>query len=498
MKNIVLTNETAHVILNKVEAFKNEKNRLQLQIGIKNLGDGLACKTVLVNGGMMTEIGFKTAGVPADYVNGSGGYFTVNVNASHFLSYMKALLPFNSNITLGYDEKSTLSMQVEHSANVSISTTEEMDPLLPCNHQSAYAMIKLETKAFLNALKVGAFVASSTPDSRYITDRVVFAFSPKEVAIYSTDSIIMSKAWCESMAQFNKPNQCVAFLNEKMERLSDADKNALIEKIKTVMTDPTGTVKLAEAEGFKDGPVSIALPSTSMSALRTLFGGTEYLNIMLTPNHMVVNSGNILATFSLAGRVSEVYAKSVDPWQNIHWTGQALVDKETLTNALAVIALSISQISDKKGAVPFCTSFQDGKMILTDKLGNEVVLSTEYTLGDLSKIRIYLDVEKVLAVLGKLSNGNIVLRYYVDNKGKCGFPISISSGDLNGKDVSSYTYILPVNMKKSEEQSKETETEKQAKNETSKADAKETAKAGAATKKEDIPDLDDPGFNDVM
>ena len=142
MKNIVLTNEVAQVILNKIEAIKSDKNRLQLKIGLKSLGDGLACQTVLVNGGMMVEIGFKTADIPADYVEGSGSYFTVNVSANHFISYMKALLPFNANITLGYDENSTLYMQVDGSARVSIPTTEEMDPLLPCDHRAAYAMIK--------------------------------------------------------------------------------------------------------------------------------------------------------------------------------------------------------------------------------------------------------------------------------------------------------------------------------------------------------------------
>ena len=81
MKNIVLTNEVAQVILNKIEAIKSDKNRLQLKIGLKSLGDGLACQTVLVNGGMMVEIGFKTADIPADYVEGSGSYFTVNVSA---------------------------------------------------------------------------------------------------------------------------------------------------------------------------------------------------------------------------------------------------------------------------------------------------------------------------------------------------------------------------------------------------------------------------------
>ena len=499
MKNIVLTNEIAQVILNKVEAIKSDKNRLQLKIGLKSLGDGLACQTVLVNGGMMVELGFKTADIPSDYVEGSGSYFTVNVSANHFISYMKALLPFNANITIGYDENSTLYMQVEGSARVSIPTTEEMDPLLPCDHRSAYAMIKLETKKFLSALKIGAFVASSSPDSRGITDRVVLKFSPKDVISYSTDSIIMSKAWCESLAQFNKPNQCVAYLNQKLEMLEDSKKDALIEKIKKVMTDPQATIKLAEEEGFKDGPLSIALPATSMTVFRTIFGGTENLNVMITPNHMVVNSENILATFSLAGRASEVYDKSVDPWQNTSWTGQALVDKEALTNSLAVVALSASQVNGKKGSVPFRSSFQKGKMILTDKLGNEVALPVVNATGDLSKVNVYLDVEKMLTVLGKLPNGNVVLRYFVSANGSCDFPVSISSGDIEGNGLSSYTYILPVNIKKAEEKSKDTKEKKDSKSADTKDGAKEKTPAeDNSSSEEDIPDLEDPDFDDVM
>lgn len=498
MKNIVLTNEVAQVILNKVEAFKSDKNRLQLKIGLKSLGDGLACQTVLVNGGMMAEIGFKTADLPADYVGGSESYFTVNVSANHFISYLKAFLPFNANITLEYDENSTLYMQVDGSARISIPTTEEMDPLLPCDHRSAYAMIKLDTKKFLSALKVGAFAATSAPDSRGITDRVVLKFLQKEVVAYSTDSIIMSKAWCDAVAQFNKPNQCVAYLNQKLEVLEDTKKEALIEKIKKVMTDPQATVKLAEEEGFKDGPLSIALPATSIAVLRTIFGGTEHLNVMVTPNHLVVNSGNILATFSLSGRASEVYAKSVDPWQNTSWTGQALVDKEALMNSLAIVALSASQVTGKKGSVPFRTSFRKGKMVLTDKLDNEVSLPVVNATGELAKVNIYLDVEKVSAVLGKLPNGNVVLRYFVSPNGSCDFPVSFSSGDIEGNGISSYTYILPVNIKKAEEQSKEGDTKKQSKKDTKDKENDDASVKETNSSNEDIPDLDEPDFDNVM
>lgn len=507
MKNIVLTNETAQVILNKIEAFKNDKNKLQLKIGIKSLGDGLACQTVLVNGGMMAEIGFKTADIPQDYVAGSASYFTVNVNANHFISYVKALLPFNANITIGYDEKSTLYMQVGSSARVSIATTEEMDALLPCDHRSAYAMIKLETKKFLAALRVGAFVASAAPDSRGITDRVVLKFSPNEAVVYSTDSFVMTKAWCDTVTQFNKPNQCVAFLNAKLESLKDADRSALIEKIKKVMTDPQATVKLAEEEGFKDGPLSIALPAASMAVFKTIFGGTENLNVMVTPDHMVVNSGNVLATFSLAGKASEIYTKSVDPWQNTSWTGQAMVDKEALSNALAVVALSASQVSGKKGPVPFLTTFQKGKMILTDRLNNKVTVPVVNSAGELSKVNIYLDVEKVFAILNKLSNGNVVFRYFVSPDGSNRFPVSLSNGDIEGNGLTSYTYVLPVNILKEAQNDKPKEDSKTSKDPDTKKKSEATAaedsstkvaEGAAATDEDDIPSLPDPGFEDVM
>lgn len=507
MKNIVLTNETAQFILNKVEAFKNDKNRLQLKIGIKSLGDGLACQTVLVNGGMMTEISFKTADIPTDYVEGSASYFTVNVSANHFISYIKAFLAFNANITIEYDEKSTIYMQVGASARISISTTDEMDALLPCDHRSAFAMIKLETKKFLAALRVGAFVASSAPDSRGITDRVVLKFSPTEAVVYSTDSFIMTKAWCDTVAQFNKPNRCVAFLNRKLECLKEADKSALIEKIKKVMTDPQATVKLAEDEGFKDEPLTIALPATSIAVFKTIFGGTENLNIMITPDHMIVNSGNVLATFSLAGSASEIYTKSVDPWQNTSWTGQAMVDKEALSNALAVVALSASQVCGKKGAVPFLSTFRKGKMILTDRLNNKVTLPVVNSTGDLSKVNIYLDVEKVLAVLGKLSNGNVVFRSFVSPDGKSQFPVSFSNGDIEGNGITSYTYVLPVNIQKEVQKDKPKEDSKNPQASDTKKTSEATAEENSSTKvaegdmaaaEDDIPSLPDPGFEDVM
>ena len=506
MKNIVLTNETAQVILNKVDAFKNDRNKLQLQIGVKSLGDGLACQTILVNGGMMSEIGFKTSGIPEDYIEGSSSYFTVNVSACTFISYLKALIPFDANIQLWYDEKSTLYMQVGNAARVSVSTFEEMDALLPCDHRSACAMVKLETKKFLNALKVGSFVATPAPDSRGITDRVVIKFTPEQTVIYSTDTFIMTKAWCESKAQFNKPNRCVAYLNEKLGRLGQTDKAALIAKIEKVMTDPKATVQLAEEEGFEDGPITISLPASSMAVFKTICSGTENLTVVITPDHVVVNAGNVFATFSLAGRASEVFEKSVDPWELTSWTGLAVVDKEGLINSLAIAALSASPASSKKNVAPFHTSFLKDKMIVTDRLNNKVALPLIKSAGDLSKVNIHLDVEKALNVLGKLANGNVVLRYFIAPDGSCKFPVSISNGDIEADGTFSYTYILPVNIKK-EEKKEETNTTSETfgssneKSESQGAAANEPpqpAPEATSPSEDDIPALDDPGFDDVM
>lgn len=496
MKRIVLTNETVQAILNKVEVFKNDKNRLQLRIGVKNLGDGLGCQTILVNGGMMADIGFKTADVPEDYVEGSESYFTINVSANSFISYMKALLPFNANIALGYDENSTLYAQVGTSAHISIPTVDEMDSLLPCDYQTAYAMIKMDTKKFLSALKVGSFVASTSADSRGITDRVVLKFSETETVVYSTDSFIMTKAWCDCAAQFNMPNRCVAYLKEKTERLGESEKAELIEKIKKIMTDVKGTVELAKAEGFQDGPLSIALPANSMSVFKSIFGGTNNLNFMVTPNHMVVNSGNIIATFSLAGGVSEIYTKSVDPWQDTDWTGQSLVDKEALTNALAVIALSASQVNGKKSCAPLHASYQKGHIVLKDRLNNKVAQPVVKAVGDLSKVNVHLDVEKVLHLLSKLSNGNVVIRHFVGPDGSNNFPVSFSNGDIEGNGTTSYTYILPVNLPE-EEKKEDSDKEKKVKTDTETAAAFDSASSSGADE-DDIPSLPDPGFDDVM
>lgn len=503
MKNIVLTNETAQVILGKVDAFRGDKNKLQLKTGIRNMGDGLASQVTLVNGGMMAEIGFKTANVPDDYVAGSESYFTVNVNAGSFISYLKALLPFNANILIGYDEQSTLYMQVGSSARVSIPTFEEMDALLPCDQSLADSIFKLETKKFMNALRIGSFTASAAADSRGITDRVVLRFTPEQTVVYSTDCMIMNKAWSEIAAQRNCPKPCLDFLNSKLEHLAESDKNDFQKKFEAAKADPQQLVGFAESQGYQPAcPWNIALPAASVAVLKTLFGNTESLNILITPNHMVLNSGNVRATFSLAGKASEVYEKTVDPWEKTTWTGQAVVDKEELANSLAVVALSASQLGGKKASVAFHTSFQQGKMILTDRLNNKVALPLVHSTGDLSKVSIYLDVEKVLNVLGKLANGNVVLRYFVSSNGRM-YPVSISNGDVEGKGTISYTYILPVNIKKEEEEKKKEET-----NADSKANDGQTKQEPASVKKEaatsttseedGIPTLGDAGIDDVM
>lgn len=493
MKKITLTNETAQAILSQIDAFTTEKNKLLLTIGIKNTGDGIACKATIVNGGMMGEIGFKTKSVPSDYDNTAEHYFCISVSAATFRSYLKALLVFNAELDLAYDEKGQLHIQVGTQAKVSLPTLEERDTPIACDTRAAYALVSVETSKLLGALKTGGFMASSTLDEQGITDRIVLKLENNTLTVYSTDTKTLCKAWCDINMQVIEANVCATYLKDKLDGLNGKDHADFLAKIQAASSDAASMIQLAKDEGYEKKPFTLALPTNSMQVIRSVFLGSETIKLLLTANHMVINAGNVLATFSLAGKASEVYTKSVDPWQNTAWTAQVVVDKESIHNALSIIRLGGSVSVGAKSVFPFHTTFKKDKMILTDRQKNTVSVNMVNSSGDPSKVDIHLDVEKVLNVLSKMSNGNLVLRYFVNPSGKGFFPVSISNGDLTGQGTTSYIYVLPVNPVQ-EEQPADSK-KKEEKKESGKKDSSTTSNTESG---DDIPDVPDPEIDETM
>ena len=69
-KKFKISVEMAKYLLSKLEIMKNGTNKVLLEIGLQNAGDGVTCMAYLVNDRQMEKVGFTTLGIPKKYEDG--------------------------------------------------------------------------------------------------------------------------------------------------------------------------------------------------------------------------------------------------------------------------------------------------------------------------------------------------------------------------------------------------------------------------------------------
>lgn len=436
MNMVTINTEVAANLCSKLSIFRNDTNKIRFQIGIKNVGNGLASKAIIVNGGCMAEIGFKTS-LPKEEIEipENGAWMSFILSASDFCSYLSALNAYNADITISYDG-TIVELSIGDNVKVPLNTVnaEAAEPMLQHDFSAALVKIKAD-KNFLPALSKSGFLATPGTDSRGIVDRVVLRLKDGICYSYSTDSFSVAKAWSSVQLAYNEPQRALLFLREKGSGLDKQGQQALMAQMKPFQNDPAGLVELAKKEGFKtEEAISLALPATAFNAVQKLFSGTETLYLIVTPNNLHIQGDNLQTTFSLAGSVSSFYENAIDQWEKSKWNAKAVVDRDAFLKSLQLLKLGEKN-------TPFHLFF-DKNSLAVSKGGTVVHSAVTGTEGDVKSINISLSVDKVITCISKLCPGNIIIRVMTDKKRET-MPISVSNGDLT-ENVSSYAYIMTV------------------------------------------------------
>ena len=446
MKMIKLTQDVANAVLERLSLLKNNTNKVRLVFGLKNAGAGITCMARIVDGMRMEEIGFLTNGVPSDYVDGEV-YASCIVKAKAFCDYLSAFNSFNADVVFGVSDK-LLSLAVEGQANVSLECVSEADaePLFVDDSKTTMAVFTCSGNVLNDALKMGGFCAVTSDDPSMIADRVVLSFDASALYVYSTDSehARVTSSTAQIKASFNDALRAACFLKNKVDSLNGEAKAQLLEKVSK--TPKQQLVDVAKAEGFDGSTFDIAVPTSSIQIVQKLIAGAEKIEVAISQRYLRIRCGNVLASFLLADICPTIYKTVLPNMEKVKWEGTVVVDKEQFVNALNIIQLSAD--SDNY-PFSFSVDTKQGKVVMKDNSGNSTLCNlVSSSCGDsIDSLVKYMKASNFASVLSKYPNGNIVICI----NGKKNSFMQVRNGELDGKNVTSKTYLIEINVDKNRE-----------------------------------------------
>lgn len=447
MNNFKISTEVAENLVSNIAPFVSKTNKVALNIGVKDLGNGIACQAIIVNGGQMAEIGFNATVSSSVKLPESGVWLHFNVVAHELVSTLSALTAFQADIAVSVSTTNVV-FKVGQNAIIPLSqvSDESMEPLLDKGAGRRLCNITF-SKDFIPTLIRGSYIADSASDPSSLKDRAVFILKNSFCYVYSTNGISVSKSWCSVDASVDNVQAAVLYLKDKAKQLDGDSQKALMAKMAPLAKDPVGVVNLAKEEGFKENSKTMfSLTASTCQIISKLFSSVEKINCIVTENNICLLSGNVLATFSLAGTCASIYESIVDGWESSQWNAKVVVDKDALLRSLNLLKLG------DKDSIETKLSFDNAGFAgsKNDAVVHTAALSVE---GDMDALELYIDVNLLMTAVSKLHSGNVILRFVTgDNR----MPVSISSGDLSEK-VSNYIYLMTIKRKPQDTSSDEAE-----------------------------------------
>jgi len=499
MKSVTINNEVLGVLLSNLSAFKNAQNCIRFVIGVVNTGDGLGSQMAIVNGGQMGRFAFKT-GLPVEEVtvSPSSPYMSFNLRASEFCNYLSALLSFATDITLGYDG-ATVYLNAGEQAKIALGTVADdaCEPFLVDDTREASVMVTMKGDDFIKVMRKGAYLSESKPCSRKITDRVVFSINDGLLTVYSSDTHVIAKSWCNVAVQKMDANAALYFLQTKGATANEEEKARIFARFKEIQGNPeaviafaeeegfvsenvvkknalgyimdlaktmdkeeqkqllaeltplqndaTGLIRLAKSKGFEyDGDMRVSIPHDSAVTLQKLFTDSETVQMLFTQNNLHISNGShINVTMSLAGEVASVYKGTVDQvWGAYDWSAKVVVDREAFARALSLMKLN--------GVREVMHVSVDGQGLVVSKDSNIIHTPIIASEGDTKGVDAYFRDSKISLAMSKLSNGNLVIRF-LTGASNSSFPICLSNGGISEENIDSYEYVMPSVYQEDEE-----------------------------------------------
>lgn len=448
MKKVSIKKEVMETIVSKVAILKSPLNRVRFAIGVRADGDGLASIATIVNGGCMADIGFKTSlpkGGEVVEIPDKGAWAKFAVSANDFCSYAGALLGYDSDITLCIED-ACIKLAIGSSIVVPIKTVADTssEALLQKDYKDAVANISATDK-FLGCLSRGGYIAQDKSERPGLSDRVFLAFENSLAKVYSVSGCSAAKAVTpiqmvathpvEATEADTDPKEVLLFLKEAGMRLADDKKAAFAAELQAIKGDASALFAKAKELGFeKKLEFQAALTAVNFGLLCKLFAGAEKLSMMLTPKNLHIASGFMKVTFALAEEKTSSTIKSIDMWEKNEWVSKVVLDRDNLMRDFKLL-----QLGEMKSPVLYKAT-KAGLKLSKDDVVTHVAL-TDKSEG-FEKMEGALSVTLLKSAVDHLAAGNIIVRFLSESS-----PISLSNGDLTESGITSYHYIVGVNIK---------------------------------------------------
>lgn len=430
-------------LMETVAPFNNKKNTMQFVIGCKDAGDNkLPSICHLVNGGSMVRKGFFAKKVENQDA-GTVPYCSFNVKAADLISFANALLSYEEDVEFSIEE-SILTLRAGVQAEVTLSLTDEVEPLLPYTPKDSVLAMVLETSKFLDFARKGCFLNDDS-DSRNIGDRVVFKASVNEgcaLSGFSTNLYAFATAtWSlEEENMMFKPPLLLLGLRQKESSLTGTDKKSLEDKIRKAEEEyrESNYTKfdmlkaLAEEEGIEQKMFDFSLLHGTFNLVKGIVKGTKNFQVGVTDTYLIVLTKSTVGVFTLGSTIPSVY-NNLSAFSGNEPVAKIVVDTQTVMKGLSLLSLNVPT-----SEVPLHITLGDKEMTLQVG-GNTVSVTYIEKAGKCQNLSRYVNADLLREVVSHMDNGNLYFSFCEDEK----VPIVVKNASIDGVS-DSLAYVFAV------------------------------------------------------
>lgn len=440
MKNINLSHEVLAELIAKVGVLASNDNKVRLDIGNRDNGNGLASIATIVNGGAMIRVGFLTQPPKkAIDLETTSPYMHFILRARDFVSYAGALLPYKAEVTLT-EEDSKVIFSVGEGTKVSVNKVaiETAEPMLEEDYMARVAQVRGES--FMETLEKGGFSATLSGQG---SDFVTIKIGNGKMDVFSAATAGASHFNCPvevTMAQAGIDAK--AYLINHAKELDEEQRTSFKAELAAVVNDPEKVKDLARSLGWKEPAmnapeptrdVTFALSTANWRLMTKLYGGDKAVAVIVTPKNLHVLSGGVKATFALSV-VNQSIIKVVESLDRFARNVRMVVDKDAFLGSL-----SLMKLGDREKP---CSIKANKTALCLEKVGAGISGRVPFVTseGDLAIVKGAFSGDLLSSVVGALRAGNVLVGY-----SSVDAPIFLSNGNLEAEGIG-YHALLGIKM----------------------------------------------------
>lgn len=453
MKVFTIELDTLKMLVETMNLFKSPTNSLQFVIGTedrtaKEHPELLASKVIAVNGTMMCERVFYSVR-PEDYdPDESLVYAKFNVKAASFLNCLNALLAYAEDVVFTVSDGKVELASGKHAVlSEALVSENEVEPLLPQDYATkAVASFAMEGNRFVDLLRRGCGAIDN--DGGNYTDRALFTLADNRISANSTDSKCVLKAWSDKVQVKFLLNLIPYAFGKKCAGMDAAEQKAfgtkllsLTQRISPANKDDADKAaakkeldEMAKENGVDLNTFDFCVLAPSLPVMRKCASGVPQVMVAVTDNHLYMNAGALMATFTLGTPLANNIYVSMEKLRNGTALAKCVVDVQELMNGLNISFLGMTEATQDALRV----TMDEGALVMSCA-GRTIRTPFVEKEGVLSQVDFRLNPYVFKRALSSMSNGNLAIIVRDDDHA----PIEVYNGSLS-EPGSSYALVFRV------------------------------------------------------